>query len=192
VSCAPKHVEAKRGKAETRTGTDHVLKESRGAKDRRHASRVKHGSSDMDEVEIIEIPTSSVKTKRLETKRKANYAPKHAEDKRRKTETRNDTEVESRAGKDHGNALLVKGGSACAQSRSNTASTWPVGTRFRKEFPGHGTFQGTITSFDGEHYKVHYPSDGDSEELSDYELDDVEIIEIPTSKARASNKKIDR
>jgi hypothetical protein len=47
-------------------------------------------------------------------------------------------------------------------------------------------------SFDGEHYRVYYPSDGDSEELSDYELDDVEMVEIPTSTARASNKKIDR
>jgi hypothetical protein len=27
-------------------------------------------------------------------------------------------------------------------------------------------------SFDGVHYKVYYPYDDDSEELSDYELDD--------------------
>jgi hypothetical protein len=45
-------------------------------------------------------------------------------------------------------------------------------------------------SFDGVHYKVYYPSDDDSEELSDYELDEVEIIEIPTSRARASKKKV--
>jgi hypothetical protein len=32
----------------------------------------------------------------------------------------------------------------------------------------------------------------DSEELSDYELDDVKIIEIPTSRVRASNQKVNR
>jgi hypothetical protein len=47
-------------------------------------------------------------------------------------------------------------------------------------------------SFDGEHYRVYYPSDEDSEELSDYELDDVEMVEIPTSRAEASNKRTDR
>ena len=41
--------------------------------------------------------------------------------------------------------------------------------------------RGTIISFDEVHYKVYYPSDGDSEELSDYEMDGVDIIEIPTS-----------
>jgi hypothetical protein len=66
---------------------------------------------------------------------------------------------------------------------------FPVGTRFRKEFPGHGMFQGTIMSFDGEHHRVYYSSDGDSEELSDYELDGVEIIEIPTSRPRAPKGK---
>ena len=74
-------------------------------------------------------------------------------------------------------------GSAQAESSDTTgrasAPTFPVGTRFRKEFPGHGTFQGRIMSFDGVHHKVYYSSDGDSEELSDYELVDVEIIEIP-------------
>jgi hypothetical protein len=47
-------------------------------------------------------------------------------------------------------------------------------------------------SFDGVHHKVYYSSDGDSEELNDYELDDVEIIEIPTGRAKASNKKVNR
>jgi hypothetical protein len=199
-SCAPKHVEGKRRQAEIRNDTDRVLKERRPSKDRRKASRVKDAGSEMGEVAITEIPTSSVRTKTLETKRKASCAPKHTGDKRRKAETRNDTDSildnESRAGKDHDNTSLVKDGSAgpksCMESSGGKLPRFSVGTRFRKEFPGHGMFQGTITSFDGEHYRVYYPSDGDSEELSDYELDDVEMIEITTSRARASNKKIDR
>jgi hypothetical protein len=39
-------------------------------------------------------------------------------------------------------------------------SAFPVGTRLHKEFLGHGTFQGTVMSFDGVHYKVYYPTDG--------------------------------
>jgi hypothetical protein len=191
ASCAPTHVEGKRRKAETLNVTPD-RKERRPAKDCGNASRVKYGGSEMDEVAIIEIPTSSVKTKTLETKRKqANCAPTHTEAKRRKSVAHNDTdrimEDESLDGKEHGNASLVKGGSARAKSSNTTgrasAPTFPVGTRFRKEFPGHGTFQGEILSFDGVHHKVYYSSDGDSEELSDYELDDLEITEIPTRKA---------
>jgi hypothetical protein len=40
-------------------------------------------------------------------------------------------------------------------------------------------------SFDGEHHRVYYSSDGDSEELSDYELDDVEIP-VGTRKSSAT------
>jgi hypothetical protein len=58
-----------------------------------------------------------------------------------------------------------------------------VGTRFLKVFPGEGTFQGTITAFDGEHYTVYYPSDGDDEDLSDNELDELKIIDTPSSRA---------
>jgi hypothetical protein len=188
VSCALGHVEGKQRKVESRNNTDRV-KERRPARDRGNASRVKDGDNEMDEAELIELPTKS-----LETKRKASCAPKRSRDKRRKSGTLE--EEESRAEKDQGNASLVKDGSAQAESSNTTdrasAPTFPVGTRFRKEFPGHGTFQGTIMSFDGEHHRVYYLSDGDSEELSDYELDDVEIIEIPTGRAKASNKNVNR
>jgi hypothetical protein len=50
-----------------------VLKERRSAKDRGRASRVKHSGSEMGEVAIIEIPTNSVKTKTLKTKRKVSF-----------------------------------------------------------------------------------------------------------------------
>jgi hypothetical protein len=53
---------------------------------------MKDGITDMDEVEIIRFLPALVKTKRLETKRKANYATKHAGDKRRKAEARNDAD----------------------------------------------------------------------------------------------------
>jgi hypothetical protein len=156
--------------------------------------RVKDSGSDTNEVASIEVPTSSVKTKTLKTKRRASLTPKRTGDKRRKNESRNDTDrilqEESRVEKDDGSASLVKDGSARPKSskragRGARVLAFPVGTRFRKEFPGHGTFQGTVVSFDGVHYKVYYPSDGDSEELSDHELDEVDIIEIPTSRARA-------
>jgi hypothetical protein len=201
ASCAPKHVEGNWRKTEIRNDTDRVVKERRPAKDRGKASRIKDGGSEMDEVAITEILTSSVKTKTLETKRKASRAPKHTGDRRRRSETRNDTdsilEEESRAGKYHENDSLLKDGSARPNASKTagmeaSAPAFPVGTQFRKEFPGHGTFQGTIMSFDGEHYRVYYPSDGDSEELSDYELDDVEMVEIPTSRAKALDKKSDR
>jgi hypothetical protein len=191
ASCAPKDVEGKRRQAEHRSRTEGKS---------RKASRVKDDGSEMDQVAITEIPTSSVRAKTLETKRKASFAPTHTGDKRRKAETLNDTDSipdnESRAGKDHGNASLVKDGSAGPKSSMESSGgklpRFSVGTRFRKEFPGHGMFQGTIASSDGEHYRVYYPSDGDSEELSDYELDDVEMMETTTSRARASKKKIDR
>jgi len=64
-----------------------------------------------------------------------------------------------------------------------TNPRFSVGTRFLKGFPGEGTFQGTITAFDGEHYTVYYPSDGDDEDLSDNELDELKIIDTPSSRA---------
>jgi hypothetical protein len=201
ASCATKQVEGKHRKAEIRNDTDCVVKERRPTKGCGKASRIQDGGSEMDEVVITELPISSVKTKTLETKRKESRTPKHSGNKRRKSETRNDTdsilEKESRAGKYHENDSLLKEGSArsIASKTAGMESKLPrfsVGTQFRKEFPGHGAFQGTIMSFDGEHYRVYYPSDGDSEELSDYELDDVEMVEIPTSRAKASNKKTDR
>jgi hypothetical protein len=144
----------------------------------------------MDEVEMIELPTETLEAKRKATRKRVG-------DKRRQSDAHNDTdrtlEQDCRAGKDHGNAALVKGDSARAKSSNITdiaiSPSFPVGTRFRKEFPGHGTFRGRIMSFDGEHHRVYYSSDGDSEELSDYELDDVEIIEIPTC---SLNKKHNR
>ena len=44
-----------------------------------------------------------------------------------------------------------------------------------KEY-GDGIFEGEVTSFDGVHYHVHYPADGDEEELSEYEFDDLDIL----------------
>ena len=171
------------------------MKERRPAKARGNASRIQDGGSEMDEIETIELLSETLETKRQATR-------KRVEAKRQKSDAHNNTdhytlEQECRAEKDHGDASLVKGGRARAKSSNTTdrvsAPSFPVGTRFRKEFPGHDTFQGTIMSFDGEHHRVYYSSDGDSEELSDYELlDDVEIIEIPTSIARASNKKDNR
>jgi hypothetical protein len=104
---------------------------------------------------------------------------------------------EQTTAKDHGHVAWVKDGRSvrakCSNATTGRASAppFPVGTRFCKEFPGHGTFHGTIMSFDGVHYKVYYPSDDDSEELSDSELVEVDIIEMPTSRARASTKKVD-
>jgi hypothetical protein len=70
----------------------------------------------VDEVEIIEISTSSVNNKTLETKRKASCDSKRVAGKRRKAENRNETshirEGQSRAAKNCGNASLVKGGSS--------------------------------------------------------------------------------
>jgi hypothetical protein len=200
ASSVPEHGDGKRRKAKTRNDSDCVLKKRQPAKDCGNAPRIKDCGSEMDEGAITNISASTVGTKALETKRKASRAPKHPGDKQQKYLTRNDTgstmEEERRAGNDDGYASVVKAGSAWSKASDPngraSAPTFPVGTRFRKDFPGHGTFQGTIISFDGVHYKVHYPSDGDSEELSDYELDDVELIEIPPSRARATNKKIDR
>jgi hypothetical protein len=126
-------VEGKRRTSETRDDTGRVLNERRPVKDCGNASRVIDGS---EKVEIIENPSSSVKTRRLETKRKACCATKHAGDKRRKTEIRKDAdcirEEENRAGKDHANTVLVKDGIARAKSSNTTgrarASTFPVGT----------------------------------------------------------------
>jgi hypothetical protein len=197
ASCAPEHGDDKRRKAESCNDADRVLKKGQPTKYCGKASRIKDCGREMDEVAITNISTSSVRTKTLVTKRKASRPAKHTGDKQHKALICNDAdgimEEESRAGNDNGNTSLVKDGSARSKASDPngraSAPTFPVGTRFRKEFPGQGTIQGTIMSFDGVHYKVHYPSDGDSEELSDYELDDVEIM---SSRARGSNKKIDR
>jgi hypothetical protein len=62
---------------------------------------IQDSGSEMDEVAIIEIPT-----KTLDRKRKVSHAPKYNGDKRRRSETRNDTdsipEEKSRAGKTMG------------------------------------------------------------------------------------------
>jgi hypothetical protein len=46
-----------------------------------------------------------------------------------------------------------------------------------QEFKGHGMFEGRIVKFNGAHYKVYYPEDGDEESLSEYELDELDIVE---------------
>eukprot|EP00977_Amphora_coffeiformis_P018623 scaffold6611_cov150-Amphora_coffeaeformis.AAC.4 len=53
---------------------------------------------------------------------------------------------------------------------------YTVGTTFAKVFPGHGTFMGQIESFDGVHYHVVYPRDGDQEDLTEAELDELKIL----------------
>jgi hypothetical protein len=115
--CAPKEVAGKRRKAETPHATDRLLEEEgRFAKDLENASRVEDGGSNMDEVDIIVISTSSVKNKTLETKRQAKCAPKHTRDKPRKAEAHNATgrirEEQTRAAKACGNTSLVTDGSS--------------------------------------------------------------------------------
>ncbi|CAB9520972.1 expressed unknown protein [Seminavis robusta] len=53
-----------------------------------------------------------------------------------------------------------------------------VGTRFRRTFDGHGTFEGVITSFDGTYYHVVYPEDGDEEDFSEEDLEALDDIKI--------------
>lgn len=40
---------------------------------------------------------------------------------------------------------------------------------------------GQVIGFDGDHYRVHYPEDGDEEELSEWEFEDLEIKRLPAS-----------
>jgi len=53
---------------------------------------------------------------------------------------------------------------------------YTVGTTFAKVFPGYGTFMGRIEFFDGVHYNVFYPRDGDREDLTEAELDELKIL----------------
>jgi hypothetical protein len=96
----------------------------------------------------------------------------------------------SRDAKEGGNVSQGRDSSTRSKSewRGAKLPRFSVGTRFRKEFPGHVVFQGTITSFDGEHYRIYYPYGGDAENLSDSELDGVEIIETPTSRLATLDK----
>jgi hypothetical protein len=64
----------------------------------------------------------------------------------------------------------------CGKKRHCPRPESRVGMRFLKSFEGEGTFEGRIVSFDGEHYKVHYSADNDEEELSENELEELEII----------------
>lgn len=63
--------------------------------------------------------------------------------------------------------------------RKRNRALWPVGTRFVKEFPDFGTFEGRITEWDGKHYHVYYSEDEDQEELSEKEFDNYEIVFVP-------------
>jgi hypothetical protein len=104
VSCVPEQVEGMRRQVESHNEADRVVKERRPVND---------SGSVSDEAEIIEIPTISVKTKTLETERKASCASNHAEGKRRRAESRNDTDrlvKERRPAKDRGNASRVSDG----------------------------------------------------------------------------------
>jgi hypothetical protein len=53
-----------------------------------------------------------------------------------------------------------------------------------QSFPGHGTFEGRITAFDGEHYRVYYSADEDEEQLSEYEFGDLKITFTPEATDR--------
>jgi hypothetical protein len=101
-------------------------------------------------------------------------------------------EIIARDAKEDGNVSKGRDGStpskSSMESRGIALPRFSAGTRFRKEFPNHGIFQGTITSFDGEHYRAYYPYGGDAENLSDSELDEVEIIEAPTSTSAMLDK----
>jgi hypothetical protein len=68
------------------------MKGRRPAQNRGKASRIQDGGSEMDEVELIEISTSSVRTKTLEMEREASCAPNQVAGKRRNAESRNDTD----------------------------------------------------------------------------------------------------
>lgn len=51
-----------------------------------------------------------------------------------------------------------------------------VGTSFLKDFPGsHGRFTGEVKRYEGHRYHVKY-DDGDSEDLSEWELENLEIV----------------
>ena len=46
-----------------------------------------------------------------------------------------------------------------------------------QEFPGHGEFVGRVTSYDGHLYKVYYDEDGDEEEMTEKDLNELEILD---------------
>ena len=78
-----------------------------------------------------------------------------------------------------------QGGDKVEGDSRNRLPRYPIGLQFVKHFEGHGSFEGRIariTAFDGQHYKVFYPGDGNEEELSEWEFEsneDVEFTEIP-------------
>lgn len=64
----------------------------------------------------------------------------------------------------------ANGGQEMPQAR------FPIGTQFEKEFPGYGTFKGRVKFFDGSHYRVVYPEDGDAEDITEAELSKLKIL----------------
>jgi len=63
------------------------------------------------------------------------------------------------------------------KSKKSRKAKYEVGAQFRKEFEGHGKFVGCITRFDGTYYHVVYPADGDTEEMLEEELDQVDFFD---------------
>lgn len=55
--------------------------------------------------------------------------------------------------------------------RRLSSAKYPNGTRFVKDFPDYGTFEGVVLKYDGDYYTVWYPEDGDREDLDEEELD---------------------
>ena len=45
-----------------------------------------------------------------------------------------------------------------------------------QDFDGHGTFEGQVTGFDGDHYQVYYSADEDEEDLSENEFETLELL----------------
>jgi hypothetical protein len=170
--------------------------------DSRYATETGSTVGDVNESqEAIKQPEERIVTSIVNIKRNAGSALKAAATTRKWRRNAPKTheqlvsprvKVEVIAGRDmkeDGNVSNGRDGST--HSKSSLESKLPrfsVGTRFLKEFPGHGMFQGTIKSFDGEHYRVYYPYGGDAENLSDFELDEVEIIETPTSRSVTLDK----
>lgn len=72
---------------------------------------------------------------------------------------------------------------------TNEPPLFPVGTKFLKEFPGYGTFTGIVKAFNGTYYQVHYPDDGDAEDLSTDELKALTVLSKPKTNRKVKKTK---
>ncbi|CAB9517649.1 expressed unknown protein [Seminavis robusta] len=74
-----------------------------------------------------------------------------------------------------GGQAMIQTQAAQEQTDSEEYTSYPIGARFFKLFPGGHAFQGEIMSFDGSKYTVWY-EDGDEEHLGPEELEEVYFI----------------